>query len=60
VDCKKDTNDPKKTEKGDKRDPRERNVDHIIDRANGGDGSPSNGAVRCFECNINKPPRSPE
>jgi HNH endonuclease len=60
VDCGNDTNDTKKTEKGDKRDPRERNVDHIIDRANGGDGSPSNGAVRCFECNNKKPPRSPQ
>jgi len=59
VDCKEDTNDPKKTEKGDSRDPRERNVDHIIDRANGGDGSPSNGAIRCFECNVKKPPRFP-
>ena len=59
VDCKKDTNDPKKTEKGDKRDPQERNVDHVIDRANGGDGSSPNGAVRCFECNNIKPPRFP-
>jgi hypothetical protein len=59
VDCEKGTNDPKKTERGDRRDPRERNVDHIIDRANGGDGSPSNGAIRCFECNLKKPPRNP-
>jgi hypothetical protein len=33
ADCEKDTNNPKKTERGDRRDPRERNVDHIIDRA---------------------------
>jgi RHS repeat-associated protein len=59
IDCDHDTNDPKRTEKGDKRDPRERNVDHIVDKKHGGDGSPGNGAVRCFECNIRKPPKGP-
>lgn len=53
-DCGVRTTKPKRIPKGGKRPKTETNVDHIVPRSRGGSGTPENGAVRCFGCNIKK------
>jgi hypothetical protein len=51
--------DPKRAMGGQPRPTNEGQVDHIIPRAQGGDGSPSNGQVLCPTCNATKSDKLP-
>ncbi|HYO59747.1 HNH endonuclease [Archangium sp.] len=48
------TVDAQKSQKGVTPPGNEAQVDHVIPRAKGGDGAPSNGQVLCRECNNEK------
>lgn len=52
--CGVETTTPKRLRKGDKRDRTETNVDHIEAKAKGGSGTPENGQILCFDCNLKK------
>jgi hypothetical protein len=52
--CGKRVRDAKQSKKGKSPRTDEANVDHIVPKAEGGDGSPPNGQVLCFTCNNQK------
>ncbi|HEX5747854.1 MAG TPA: HNH endonuclease [Archangium sp.] len=52
--CDVTTVDAQKSQKGVTPPSHEAQVDHVIPRAKGGDGAPSNGQVLCRECNNEK------
>ncbi|HMS08531.1 MAG TPA: RHS repeat-associated core domain-containing protein [Pyrinomonadaceae bacterium] len=52
--CKVRTTEPKKIPKGGTRPKTETNVDHIESKKNGGSGTPENGQILCFGCNVKK------
>ena len=54
ADCGIETVPAKQSKKGVTPPKNETNVDHVDPKSKGGSGTPSNGDVRCRECNIKK------